>query len=395
MLDFHIKAEIFADRVRQNLKLLRGLIPTTCKLCCAAKADCYGHGVNLLLDVLTESTDMLAVATASESQQLRDLGYAGELLVFSPVGVFFRNCEYLAELIVQDIQLTVTSVEELQLLSEVTTKLSKPCRIHLKLDTGMGRSGIATSQAQHLLHTAMQTPQVELAGIYSHLATADSDDKTHARLQFKSFHQFLNQNRMTTPILRHIANSAATIDLPEMHLDMVRPGIAVYGYQPSDQMHKHLPLQPAMRVTAPLMEVKTVAKGTYCGYGLTHQFDRPSRIGLVPIGYGDGYLRCLSNQACMKVGQAFAPIRGRVSMDKTIIDLTDIPHARLGDEVEIVSADPSAPNSVENLARLANTIPYEITCRLQGRIRKVRVDSAGRYETKACTPESTRSDQTN
>ena len=151
---------------------------------------------------------------------------------------------------------------------------------------------------------------------------------------------------------------------------MIRPGIALYGYQPSDQISTRLPLRPCLRLTGRLMQVKDVPAGSRCGYGLTYRFDRPSRTGLVPVGYGDGYLRSLSNRATMRIRGRDVPIRGRVAMDQIIIDLTDVAGAKVGDEVEIISSDPSAPHSVENLARLAGTIPYEITVRLGRRVRR-------------------------
>ena len=155
---------------------------------------------------------------------------------------------------------------------------------------------------------------------------------------------------------------------------MVRPGIAVYGYQPSDQMHHRLPLRPALRLTGKLMQVKTVPAGSRCGYGLTHTFDRDTRVGLVPVGYGDGYLRSFSGKTSVRLDGVSVPICGRVSMDQVTVDLTAVPSAKVGDVVEIISADPAAPHSVENLARLAGTIPYEITCRLGRRVRRVLVD---------------------
>ena len=154
---------------------------------------------------------------------------------------------------------------------------------------------------------------------------------------------------------------------------MVRPGIAVYGYQPSDQMHNRLPLRPALRLWGRLMQIKTVPAGSRCGYGLTHTFDRPSRLGLVPVGYADGYLRSLSGKGVMRVAGREVAVCGRVSMDQVIVDLTDLPQVRVGQKVEIISPDPAAPNSVEGLSRLAGTIPYELTCRLGPRVRRVLV----------------------
>jgi len=174
--------------------------------------------------------------------------------------------------------------------------------------------------------------------------------------------------------MRHASNSAATIALPSAHFDMVRPGIAVYGCHPSATYRIRIDLRPCMSVKAQLIAVKHMRRGSRSGYGLTHQYDRDSRVGVVPIGYGDGYFRCLSNRAVVRINGMDAPVRGLVSMDQMTVDVTDIPDVKVGDEVEVISADPSAPNSVENLAHLADTIPYEITCHLGHNMRHVLVD---------------------
>jgi alanine racemase len=238
----------------------------------------------------------------------------------------------------------------------------------------MGRSGVLPEAAPALVSRLRAGGNVCLTGLYTHLATADETDKKYARSQFRRMMGVVESCGGRSGLTLHAANSAATIDLPETHLDMVRPGIAMYGYQPSEDMHNRLPLRPAMRLTGRLMQIKTLPAGSRCGYGLTYAFPRDARVGLVPIGYGDGYFRSLSNRASMRVRGQDVPIRGRVSMDQTILDLTGLPEARVGDEVEILSGDPTAAHSVENLAQLAETIPYELTCRLGRRVRRVLVD---------------------
>jgi alanine racemase len=194
------------------------------------------------------------------------------------------------------------------------------------------------------------------------------------REQLQQFLEAVEASGGRAGLTLHAANSAAIIDLPETHLDMIRPGIAIYGYQPSAHMQTHLPFRPSLRLTGRLMQIKEVPAGSRCGYGLTYQFDRKSKIGLVPVGYGDGYLRSLSGKTSMRIRGRDVPTRGLVAMDQVIIDLTEVAEVQVGDEVEIISADPSAPHSVENLARLGGTIPYEITVRLGSRVRRVLVD---------------------
>ena len=245
--------------------------------------------------------------------------------------------------------------------------------VHAKVDTGMGRGGVAAGEAGELVGLIQRVWGLDLRGLYTHLACADAADKTSACEQMATFVRVV-KGCGRSDLTLHAANSAALIDMPATHLNMVRPGLAVYGYQSSDEMVHRPELRPALRVTGRLVQVKDVAAGSRCGYGLTHTFDRASRIGIVPVGYAEGYLRSFSNRATMRIAGLDVPVRGRVSMDQTILDITDHPTAKLGDEVEIISPDPEAPNSVENLARLNDTIPHEITTRLGSRIQRVLVD---------------------
>jgi alanine racemase len=235
----------------------------------------------------------------------------------------------------------------------------------------MGRLGVPASQASELAKAIHALADIELTGVYTHFATADEVDKSSALQQLDVFRSVLPA---LGNITRHAANSAATVDLPETHFDMVRPGIAVYGCQPSAELIRRIELKPCMAVKAKLIAVKHLAKGSRSGYGLTHTYSRDSRVGVVPIGYGDGYFRCLSNRAVVRIRGIEAAVCGLVSMDQMTVDVTDVPNVHVGDEVEVISSDAAAPNSVENLAVLAGTIPYEITCHLGHNIRHVLVD---------------------
>ena len=371
-----LTAEISASAVHANLKLLRKRLTPGVSLCPVVKADCYGHGLKTLLDVLAAEADCLAVASPQEALQLRQMNYTGDVLAFfSPsayAGTDFHQ-EAAEMLINRDVTLTVVSKAEVQLLAQAARRTGKQARVHVKIDSGMGRSGIQPIDAPDLIKKIRSSEDIQLTGMYTHFASADETNKTATLDQRECFLQAVLACGGPAGLTVHAANSAAMIDLPETHLDMVRPGIAVYGYQPSEQMATELPLRPALRLWARLMQTKEVPAGSQCGYGLTYTFQRPSRIGLVPIGYGDGYPRHLSNRAVMRIRGYDAPVRGRVSMDQVIIDITDIPQAVIGDKVEVISSDPARPNSVQKLARLAETIPYEITCRLGKRIRRVLV----------------------
>lgn len=375
-MESYLTAEISASAVRENLTLIRGLLSPRTKLCAVVKADCYGHGIDLLLPTISALADHLAVATPDEAIHLRRLGYNG------PIIMFFSACAYsdgtdlrdaLEQLVAHNVTLTVVNAAEIAAVAQAGQRVGAQPQVHVKVDTNMGRSGILWEQAHTLIQQARRQSAVRLTGVYTHFATADEIDKDFARDQLRNFLEAIKNGGGPGGLTLHVANSAGTIDLRETHLDMVRPGIAIYGYQPSDEMATRLPLRPAMRLWGRLMQVKTVPAGSRCGYGLTYTYNRDSRVGLVPIGYGDGYFRSLSNKATMRVRGRDVPIRGRVSMDQAIIDLSEVPDAAVGDVVDILSPDVSAPNSVENLAKLAGTIPYEITCRLGRRVRRVLV----------------------
>ncbi len=375
--DGYLTAEISAEAVQTNLGLIRRLLRPETALCAVVKANCYGHGQDLLVRVIAAGADWLAVATPDEALHLRKLGYEGPMLLFFSACAMNQTQQrigLLSELIARRVTLTVADAWELEPIARAAEIVGSPAQAHLMIDTGMTRSGVRFDQAQGVVESLGRTRGVELTGLYTHLATADEADKTFANEQMQRFVDTVVTCGGKDGRMLHAANSAASIDLPDTHLDMVRPGIALYGYAPSDRMQHHLPLVPSLRLTARLMQIKDVPAGQRCGYGQTYRFRRDSRVGLVPVGYGDGYLRCLSNRASMRVCGKDAPVRGRISMDQTLIDLTDIPEARIGDEVEIISNIPDAPHSVANLARLAGTIPYEIPCLLGRRVRRVLVD---------------------
>jgi alanine racemase len=367
----YLTAEISTSALKANLALIRQRLASDTAICAVVKADCYGHRWSQCGDAIAAAADWLAVATPDEAITVRQSACRLPLLLFVSGGFLGAIAgDLLEELILRDVALTLTDTADLAATSAAADRVGQSARVHVKVDTGMSRSGVPADEASELVRLARQQPGVALTGLYTHLASADSADKTSAREQLARFRAAV---RACGPdadgLMLHAANSAAAIDLPESHLHMVRIGIAMYGYQPSDEMQTRLPLRGIMRLTGRLTQIKQLAAGARVGYGHTHQCDRPTRVGLVPIGYADGYSRQFSNRAVMRIGERIAPVVGRISMDQTIVDLTDLPEARVGNEVEIVSPEPEAPNSVENLARLADTIPYEITCRLGGRIR--------------------------
>lgn len=385
-----LTAQISASALKANVALLRKLLFPPTRICAAVKADCYGHGQALLAGTLAGMVDCLGVATPEEAIALRQTGYKGPILMFFSLGVVGHGKEgrnALRDLIAGRISLTITSPDEVPMIGKAAGRLGIQTPVHVKVDSGMGRSGVLPAYLPPVVELIRKEKAVILAGIYTHFAVAESAEKTYTLWQLRRYLSAVDASGGRKGIMLHAANSAATIDLPQTHLDMVRPGIAIYGYQPSDEMHTRLSLKPALRLVSRLMQVKNLPEGSRCGYGLRYTFTRGGRVGLVPIGYGDGYLRSLSDKTSVGVSGRMAPVRGAVSMDQILVDLTEVPDASVGDEVEIISPRPGAPNSLENLARLAGTIPYEILCRLGSRIRRELVEAypgeSGHTPTKA------------
>lgn len=325
--------------------------------------------MDVLYPVFSGLVDGFAVASPIEALALRQKGYTGLVLCF--LSAYFDDLEVQDELVEKGITQTVMSKTALATIQTSAKRVGKKALVHLKVDTGMGRLGVPARQAADLITAIHECDGVELTGIYTHFATAEEADRGAVFQQLELFKSVLPMNGK---IICHAANSAATINLPETHFDMVRPGIAVYGCRASSALGHAVDLKPCMEVSAKLIAVKHIQKGGRSGYGLTHEYTRDSRVGIVPIGYGDGYFRNLSNQAVVRINGMDAPVRGLVSMDQMTVDITDIPGVQVGDKVEVISSDPRAPNCVENLAVLAGTIPYEITCHLGHNIRHVLVD---------------------
>ncbi|MBN2703097.1 MAG: alanine racemase [Pontiellaceae bacterium] len=365
----YLTATISASALRHNISVLRGLLAPGVKLCPVVKDDCYGHGLNIIYPVLAEHVDGFAVASPLAALRLREMGWEGFVLCF--LSAYFDDYEVQDELVRRNITHTVMSMSALGCIQSAAKRVGRRALVHLKVDTGMGRLGVPSGQAPDMIKSIRAVPEVELTGIYTHFASADEADRSSVAEQLAQFHSVVDGCEGLT---LHAAGSAAMIDFPESHFDMVRPGISVYGCHPSGNLIRSTQLRPCMSVFAKLIAVKHLPKGSCCGYGLTHCFKRDSRVAVVPIGYGDGYFRALSGKAVVRINGAAAPVCGRVSMDQMTVDVTDIPEVHVGDRVEIISADPLAPNSVENLARLADTIPYEITCHLGHNIRQSLVD---------------------
>ncbi len=356
-------AEINLDAVAKNVQVAKANLKPETKLCAVVKADAYGHGaLRVAQEAARNGADFFAVALLQEAVALRDGG------IDLPILILGTMLPEVAEIVVKyDLSHAVFDKKRLYALNAAALKLGTKAKIHIKIDTGMHRVGLHVKDAGKFAALAAQLPGIEIEGVFSHFATADSEDKEYAAYQFKRFQEALKlieKEGIKIPI-RHIANSAALSELQQYQLDMVRQGITLYGLHPAHMLECYGDFLPVMTVKTKIAFIKELDAGETLGYGRSYTLKRKSRIATVPIGYADGVNRRLSNKGYMVVRGKHAPIVGRVCMDQVMLDVTDIPKAKEGDEV-IVMGGPELP--MERVAKWAGTICYEIACAVSTRV---------------------------
>lgn len=377
-----IWAEIDLKAIAQNVRALRRITNSEARLMAVVKANAYGHGViEVARRALESGADVLGVARLNEGIALRKAGFDAPTLIFgyTPPALTKKLLEF-------DLTQTVWSYQTAAALSAAVAA-SKALKVHLKVDSGMGRLGLlpdccrlsaldANSPAKALgeVEAIASLAGLRLEGVYTHFAAADSTDKSYTSKQFEIFAEFLDEIRkagLDIPVC-HAANSAAIIDLPETHLDMVRAGISIYGLYPSDEVDKdRIALQPAMTLKSRVVHLKKVPAGFKVSYGMTHETSKPTTIASVPVGYADGFSRLLSSRGHMLVGGRRAPIVGRVCMDTTMLDVGHVPGIDLEDEVVIFGRQQDASITADEIAASLDTINYEIVSSLTARIPRV------------------------
>ncbi len=373
-------AEVDLEAIAHNVRELRRITNPAAHLMAVVKANAYGHGViEVTRKALENGADFLGVARIEEGIELRKAGVKESVLIFG-----YTPPELAHKLIKFDLTQTVWSYTTAQALSDVGVSSNQKIKVHLKVDTGMGRLGLLPDchrppvTEQNLMGNAVREAKsisllagLELEGVYTHFATADSSDKTYAGKQFEIFVDFLNELSRAgiNPPLCHAANSAAIIDMPETHLDMVRAGIAIYGLYPSDEVNKRrIVLKPAMTLKSKIVHLKKVPPGFKVSYGSTYKTQKPTTIASIPVGYADGFSRLLSSRGNMLVRGHRAPIVGRVCMDQTMLDVGHIPDVNLEDEVVIFGRQKDESITVDEIAASLNTINYEIVSALTARV---------------------------
>ena len=367
---YRVKANIDLDAICENIKETRKIIKPGTKIMGIIKADGYGHGAIPIARALNELVDEYGVAILEEGLELRRAGIQKPILILG-----FTPNEQHKDMIAYDIMTSVFQYQMAENISKEACRQGKVAKIHIKLDTGMGRIGFKMEEESiEVIKKISQLPGIKIDGIFSHFSKSDERDKSFANGQLEKFLAMvdaLEKEGVYIPT-KHISNSAAIIDMPQANLDMVRSGISTYGMYPSEEVNKHnLMLRPAMEVKAHIIFVKTVEKGTLIGYNGTFETKRKTVVATVPVGYADGYSRALSNKGRVLIHGKVAPIIGRVCMDQFMVDVTDIEGVKEGDVVTLVGRDKEEFISLEELGNTSNSFNYEAACDFGKRIPRV------------------------
>ncbi|MHB9027222.1 MAG: alanine racemase [Candidatus Latescibacterota bacterium] len=352
--------------LRENYRRIQEYIGPAVRFMGVVKGNAYGHGlVECARTALESGAAMLGVAYAMEGVRLREEGIDAPILVLAGEGP-----EWVKEMVSHNLTMSLASFETLRELQKYLHAEQGRCRVHLKVDTGMGRVGIHPEEAERLLREAVDTPGVTVEGIYSHFPAADEDRDDYTRGQIRRFRGMLDDfaARKRRPPLAHLCNSAGILKFPEAHLDIVRPGIMAYGLLPYPGSEQALPLLPVLSWRSRVAFIKEVPAGFAVSYAGTFVTRRPSRLATVPVGYADGYRRFLSNRGKAIVNGMLVPVAGRVCMDQTVFDVTGAGDVRPGDPVILIGEQNGVRVSAEDLARIGETITHEIVTGIASRV---------------------------
>lgn len=376
--------EISLDALRSNIEQFQKVLPEGMKQMAVVKADAYGHGaVEVSKEVLAAGVDYLGVAFFDEALELRNAGITAPILVlgYTPPEGINRAREL-------DVTIAVYSRDVLEELCMQGRKqenaAQKKLKIHIKLDTGMGRLGLHTeADAIPFIEEALQLSNVEVEGLFTHYANADEVDKSYTLAQYGRFERivsYFTDKGVTFPYI-HAGNSAAAIDLPGLTYSMVRLGISMYGLYPSEDVDQSkIELKPVLSLKTGIVHLKTLPAGSGVSYGTIYHTKGEEQIGTLPIGYADGYSRMLTGKVDVLVRGKRVPIVGRICMDQCMINVSDVPDVQVLDEVVLIGEQGGERISVEDVARLLGTIPYEIICMISHRVARVYVRNGERVE---------------
>ncbi len=370
-----IYARVDLDAILSNLEQMKDNLHPGTKIMAVVKTDGYGHGSVPIAAMLQEKEYMagFGVATIEEAVELRDAGIHLPILI---LGYAFPDCY--DTLIEKEIRPTLFREDNLPLLQAAAKRLGKTVKAHIKVDTGMSRIGIRPDESGlSFVKKVAGTEGIEIEGIFTHFARADEIDKTSAYEQLALFQNFVDRVDKELGIhipIRHCSNSAGVVELPEANFDMVRPGITVYGLEPSDEVSKErVKLTPALSLHSHIVFIKELEAGRAVSYGGTFVTEKNMRVATIPVGYGDGYPRSLSNKGFVLIHGKKAPILGRICMDQFMVDVTEIPEAMEDDPVTLVGRDGEECITAECIGELSGRFNYEFVCDLGKRVPRVYV----------------------
>jgi alanine racemase len=356
--------EVNLDRLSENYRAIQSKV-TPAKVMAILKANAYGHGlVEIAQHMVSLGVDYLGVAVLEEGILLRERGVKAPILVLG--GILGNQIPLFLK---HDLTLTASSIEKLEQINEAAGEMGVKPKVHLMIDTGMERIGVHHYSAETFLETSLRCPWVEIEGVFSHFANADQSNLDHARLQLERFQEVLNfyeKRSLPTP-MRHMANSAAILNLPESYFDLVRPGILMYGVYPSAQVKPNVVVRPALSWKSHVVYFKVVKPGNPVGYGSTWQSDHMVRMVTIPVGYGDGYFRSMSGKAEVIIRGARYPVVGMISMDQILVNI-EWDSAYNNDVVVLIGESGDVSITCEELAEWAGTIPYEILTNINTRV---------------------------
>lgn len=367
-----VRADIDLDAVLYNMESMHKKLKPGTKIAAVVKADGYGHGAVEISRVL-ENLPYLwgyAVATSNEAMQLVEAGRKKPIII---LGLSFP--EQFEEIVENDLRPAVCTYETAQALSDIAAEKNKVCRIHIKVDTGMSRIGFqVTPESADTVARISKLPNIMIEGIFTHFARADESSKAPAYEQFKQFEKMIAmvEERGVQIPLKHCSNSAGIVEIPECNMDMVRAGITLYGLWPSEEVDKtKISLKPVMSLRSRVAYVKELLPGRQISYGGTFTVKKKMTVATVPVGYGDGYARGLSNKGWVLIKGQKAPICGRVCMDQCMVDVTDIPGVKIGDTVTLLGKDADEEITMEQLGELSGRFNYEFACLITPRVPRI------------------------
>ena len=368
MIKHRTYAAINLDNIEYNYNSVRNKVPEGVKVLCVIKADAYGHGAAEIGKFLEGKADFFGVACTEEAVELRKAGIETPVLILGRV--FPWDYE---EIVKYDIRIPIFNIEDAKALSDEARKQGKTAPFHFCIDTGMSRIGFQiTEESADICKEITELPNIFAEGLFSHFATADSADLTRAKAQrerYKKFVEMLENRGIDIPV-KHLNNSAGIMNFDE-YFDMCRMGIILYGLYPSVEVDKSLlSIKPVMEWKTYISHVKTLEVGREISYGGTYKTEKDTKIATIPVGYADGYPRCLSNLGKVIINGQYAPITGRVCMDQFMVNVTGI-DCRPGDEVTLVGTQGGATLSMEEVSNAAHSFNYELPCRVNKRVPRV------------------------